>query len=474
MTIGVLLIVLALGMLIPSAVDLSEDNPDWQVFAASAAITGFVGTCLALTNRGARSRLSIQQAFLLTSLVWVALTFFAAIPFSFSQLHLSFTDAFFEAMSGVTTTGSTVIIGLDELAPGLLLWRAILQWLGGLGIIVVGMSFLPMLRIGGMQMFRVEAFETEGKMLATAAALSARISVVLVAFTVMLIVALWACGMTGLEAAVHAMTTIATGGYSTSDASVGHFDSPAIEAIITVGMVAGGIPFVFYVKLLHGDPRTLFRDSQVRCYLAILLVVTQAIAIWLWETNGFSAWNSLRYASFNVVSIMTGTGYASADYGLWGTFPQGVFFFLMFVGGCYGSTACGIKIFRFQILYAATVAHVRRLVQPHGVFTPRFNRNPISDEVISSVLGYFMIFGATFVTISMGLNLLGLDLVTAMSGAGTAMSNVGPGLGPIIGPAGNFQTLPDTAKWLLSAGMLIGRLEVFSIFVLLNPGFWRG
>jgi trk system potassium uptake protein TrkH len=474
MTIGVLLIVLAAGMLIPSVVDLIEGNPDWQVFATSAAITAFAGSCLGLTNRGARSRLSIQQAFLMTSLVWVVLTFFGAVPFIFSALHLSFTDAYFESMSGITTTGSTVITDLDHLAPGLLLWRAILQWLGGLGIIVVAMSFLPMLRIGGMQMFKVEAFETEGKMLATAAALSARISIVMVTFTMLLILSLWACGMTVLEATVHAMTTIATGGYSTSDASVGHFDSPAIDGIITVGMVAGGIPFVFYVKLLHGNARTLVRDTQVRWYLLILIVVTLAIAAWLWSHGDFSAGSALRYASFNVVSIMTGTGYASADYELWGTFPAGVFFFLMFVGGCYGSTACGIKIFRFQILFSATVAHIRRLVQPHGIFTPKFNHNPITDDVINSVLGYFMIFGATFVAITVGLTLLGLDLVTATSGAGTALSNVGPGLGPIIGPAGNFQSLPDTAKWLLVVGMLIGRLEVFTIFVLFNPGFWRG
>jgi len=474
MTIGVLLVVLAVGMLIPSVVDLIAGNPDWQVFATSAAITAFAGACLGLTNRGARSRLSIQQAFLMTSLVWVVLTFFGAVPFIFSALHLSFTDAYFESMSGITTTGSTVITDLDHLAPGLLLWRAILQWLGGLGIIVVAMSFLPMLRIGGMQMFKVEAFETEGKMLATAAALSARISIVMVTFTMLLILSLWACGMTALEATVHAMTTIATGGYSTSDASVGHFDSPAIDGIITIGMVAGGIPFVFYVKLLHGNARTLLRDTQVRWYLLILLVVTLAIAVWLWRHDHFSLLSALRYASFNVVSIMTGTGYASADYELWGTFPLGVFFFLMFVGGCYGSTACGIKIFRFQILFSATVAHIRRLIQPHGIFTPKFNHNPISDDVIGSVLGYFMIFGATFFAISVGMTLLGLDLVTAMSGAGTALSNVGPGLGPIIGPAGNFQSLPDTAKWLLVVGMLIGRLEVFTIFVLFNPAFWRG
>jgi trk system potassium uptake protein TrkH len=238
-------------------------------------------------------------------------------------------------------------------------------------------------------------------------------------------------------------------------------------------MVAGGIPFILYLRMVRGDAGSLMKDDQVRWYLTILLVVTIIVAVWLSAISGFGPLTALRYASFNVVSVMTGTGYASADYNLWGTFPAGVFFFLMFVGGCYGSTACGIKIFRFQILFAATIANIRRLTHPHGVFTPRFQGRVLSDEVIASVLSYLMIFGATFAVITLGLGLTGLDLVTAMSGAGTAMANVGPGLGPIIGPAGNFEPIPDLAKWLLIAGMLIGRLEVFTVIVLFSPAFWR-
>ena len=472
-TIGVLLVILALGMVIPSTVDVIVGSPDWKVFALSSAITMLFGALLALTNRGGETRLSLRQAFLLTALIWIVLTFFASLPFDFANLDLSFTDAYFEAMSGITTTGSTVIVGLDRLPPGLLLWRAILQWLGGLGIIVMALSILPMLRVGGMQMFRVEAFETEGKMLANAAHISAAISGIMIIFTVVLALALWFAGLSPLEAIVHAMTTIATGGFSTSDASVGNFDSPLVEGIITAGMVAGGIPFILYLRMVRGDAASLMKDDQVRWYLTILLVVTLVVAVWLSARGGFGLLTALRYASFNVVSVMTGTGYASADYNLWGTFPAGVFFFLMFVGGCYGSTACGIKIFRFQILFAATVAHIRRLTYPHGVFTPRFQGRALSDEVIASVLSYLMIFGATFVVITLGLGLAGLDLVTAMSGAGTAMANVGPGLGPIIGPAGNFETIPDLAKWFLIAGMLIGRLEVFTVIVLFSPAFWR-
>lgn len=474
LTIGMLLTILAISMLIPAAVDFAVDNPDWRVFAKAAGITLFAGVAMALSCRTGRNSLSVRQAFALTAMLWIVLTLFASLPFLFCELGLSFTDAYFEAMSGITTTGSTVLTGLDGLPPGLLLWRGILQWLGGLGIVVMALSILPMLRVGGMQMFRVEAFETEGKMLPRAAQLSAGIVLILFFFTGMLILGLWLAGMTGLEAVVHALTTIATGGYSTSDGSIGHFDSALIEGIITVGMVVGGIPFLLFLKLVRGDGRSLLRDEQVQWYLGILASVTVAVTAWLWFSQGMTPLHAFRYASFNVVSIMTGTGYASADYGQWGVFPVGVMFFLMFVGGCYGSTACGIKVFRFQVLYASARSQIRHLVQPHGVFIPTFNRRPISDEVVTSVLSYFFIFGAVFAVLSLGLNLQGLDIVTAMSGAGTAMANVGPGLGPIIGPAGNFQSLPDAAKWLLVAGMLIGRLEVFTIFVLFSRRFWRG
>ena len=474
MTIGALLVILAFGMLIPAAVDAASGNSDWQAFVVSSGVTLFSGVAMFFSFRIGRPSLSVRQAFVLTALVWIVLTLFSSLPFRLCELNLSFTDAYFEAMSGITTTGSTVLTGLDGLPPGLLLWRGILQWLGGLGIIVMAISILPMLRLGGMQMFRVEAFETEGKMLPRAAQLSAGVSLILIFFTVVLALCLWAAGMTGLEAVVHSLTTIATGGYSTSDGSVGHFDSATIEAIITVGMIVGGIPFLLFLKLVRGDGQSLLRDNQVHWYIGILASVIMVISVWLWQFQDMTPFQAFRYASFNVVSIMTGTGYASIDYGQWGTFPVAIIFFLMFVGGCYGSTACGIKVFRFQVLFAATRKQIQNLLQPHGVFIPTFNRRPLSDEVIGSVLGYFFIFGLVFVFLSLALNALGIDMVTAMSGAGTAMANVGPGLGSIIGPAGNFQSLPGAAKWLLIAGMLVGRLEMFTIFVLFSRNFWRG
>ena len=472
-TIGVLLIILALGMCMPAAVDAFEGNDDWQVFVASAGITLVAGVGLALANRVHCGSLSIRQAYVLTALIWVVLTLFASIPFQLSALNLSMADAYFEAMSGITTTGSTVLTGLDSLPSGILLWRAVLQWLGGLGIVVMTISILPMMRIGGMQMFRVEAFETEGKLLPRAAQLSGRISLVLIFFTIALTVSLWLAGMTWIEAIVHAMTTIATGGYSTSDASVGHFDSGWVDGIITAGMFIGGIPFMMYLRVLHGDWRSLFRDTQVRAYTMVLLASVALISGWLMVSHDFSPLQALRFGAFNVVSIMTGTGYASTDYSQWGNFAVGFLFFLMFVGGCYGSTACGIKLFRFQILLSWARIQLRRLFQPHGIFIPTFNRRPLTDEVIGSVVGYFCFFALFFVALSIALTFEGLDMVTALSGAGTAMCNVGPGMGDIIGPAGNFQSLSDTAKWMLVAGMLVGRLEVFTIFVVLMPSFWR-
>lgn len=471
--IGVFLMIVAFGMAVPAIVDLASGHMDWQVFAVAGTTTLFMGAALVLSNEAPRFHLTIREAFVMTTLVWVVVTLFGALPFMFSELALSFTDAYFESMSGVTTTGSTVIVGLDKAPPGILLWRGILQWLGGLGIIVMAISVLPMLRVGGMQLFRIEAFDTGTKAMPRVAQISGGISVIYIVLTVLCAFALWGAGMTGVEATVHAMTTIATGGYSTSDGSVGHFDSAVIDVIITIGMVTGGIPFLLLLKAARGEANPLLTDSQVRWYLGILSVGTLAIALWLWHSNGMHIWESLRYSAFNVVSVMTGTGYASTDYGLWGTFPTGIMFFLMFIGGCAGSTACGMKVFRFQILFAASRAQIRRLVQPHGIFVPYFNKRPISEEVINSVLGYFFLFGVVFALLAIALTAFGLDLVTAVTGAATAMANVGPGLGPIIGPAGTFTSLPDGAKWLLSAGMLIGRLEVFAVMALLSRSFWR-
>lgn len=464
---------LAVAMCLPAIFDLIIGNPNWQVFLLAAALTLFIGIMLVLMTRDNVRKISIRQAFVLTTIVWVVIPSFAALPLAFADLQLSYTDAFFEAMSGLTTTGSTVMLGLDSTPPGILLWRALLQWLGGIGIIAMAIVILPLLQVGGMQLFRMESSDTSDKVMPRTTQIVTYISVLYVALTVLCAVLYWAGGMSGFDAVTHAMTTIATGGFSTHDASVGYFNSPAIDATATMFMLIGGMPFVLYLQALRGAPLRLIRDSQVRWFLAT--VVIAVLSMWFYlvgDLEGQVFKNFFRVA-FNVVSVITGTGYSTEDYSAWGPFAVSVLFFLMFVGGCAGSTTCGIKIFRFQVLCATAKNQMYRLLQPHGVFIPYYNRRPIPETVTESVMGFFFLYALAFAVIAMGLGLLGLDFLTAASGAATAISNVGPGLGPRIGPAGTFATLPDAAKWLLSFGMLLGRLELFTVLVLLVPSFWR-
>ncbi|KZD07931.1 potassium transporter TrkH [Oceanibaculum pacificum] len=470
-----MLTILAAAMAVPALVDLIAGYADWQIFGASALVTLFCGVSIMLTTQGKRTTaLNLRQAFLLTTLIWTVVAVFGALPFAFSDLKLSYTDAFFEAMSGVTTTGSTVIVGLDHAPPGLLLWRALLQWLGGIGIVVMAMGLLPMLSVGGMQLFKTEAFDTPEKVLPRAARFAGWLSVIYVGITLLCALALYFAGMSGFDAVAHAMTTIATGGYSTKDASVGHFDNPTIDWIVTIGMLLGSLPFIAYLKMLRGDSRMLLHDSQIRWFLWIAVLASMAAAIWQVFTLNEHPLDALRHGFFNCVSVMTGTGFATTDFGQWGGFAMAQMLVLMFIGGCAGSTTCGIKIFRVQIAYATARAQMGRLLRPHGVFIPYYNKKPVPEEVSNAVMGFLVVYMLCFLVLAMVLGALGLDFVTAVSGAATAISNVGPGLGDIIGPAGNFAPLPDAAKWALSLAMLMGRLELFTVLILLAPSFWRG
>jgi len=464
---------LGMAMLVPAIADAATDNPDWAVFLASAFVTLFVGGTLILTTRAKFSNLVVRQAFILTTAAWVALAAFAALPFAFSNLGLSYTDAFFEAMSGITTTGSTVITGLDTAPPGILLWRALLQWLGGIGIIVMAISILPLLQVGGMQLFRMESSDSSDKAFPRVAQISAATAIIYTILTLVCAVAMWAAGMTPFEAAAHSMTTIATGGFSTSDASIGHFDSALMDWIVIIFMILGSLPFVLYFAMIRGNPRALVRDTQVQWFLITVAVSILLVAFWLVSKNDIELMRAIRLSSFNVVSIITGTGYASADYNAWGLLPVTAFFFFMFIGGCAGSTSCGIKIFRYQILFANARVQFRRMWQPNVVYSPRYNHKPIPESVTDAVMSFFFMFALIFGVLALALSLIGLDFVTAVSGAATAIANVGPALGPTIGPSGTFAPLPDAAKWVLSIGMLLGRLELFTVLVLFSPAFWR-
>ena len=471
--IGLLVSLLALAMGLPAVADLATGNPDWQVFAGSSAVSLFFGVSLMLATRtGTRTRLELRQAFLLTTMSWLAVAAVGALPFAFSELNLSIADAFFESMSGITTTGSTVIVGLDHAPPGILLWRALLQWLGGVGIIVMALAILPMLRVGGMQLFQTEAFDTPDKILPRAAQLAGGIFAIYLLLTACCALGLWHAGLTGFDAITHAMTTIATGGYSTRDASIGHFRNDLVEWIIIAGMIIGSLPFICYLKMAQGDLAPLWNDSQIKLFLMISAASVASVTLWLWSGPGPDGLDGLRTAAFNVISVLTGTGYTTADFGRWGGFPMMLLLCLMFVGGCAGSTTCGMKIFRFQILYATAKVRFDRLLFPHGVFIPYYNRKPISDTVSDAVMGFFFLYIVCFSLLAAALAALGLDFITSISGAATAISNVGPGLGDMIGPSGTFQEVPDTAKWLLSFGMLLGRLEFFTVLVMFSPAFW--
>ncbi|MDF2373338.1 MAG: TrkH family potassium uptake protein [Rhizobiaceae bacterium] len=470
---GILITTLGVAMLLPAIVDLAADNDEWIVFFASSVLTTLVGLSLFAATRGIPRGLSTRQALLMTVVSWISLVAFGALPFAWSGIVPSYADAFFESMSGLTTTGATVIVGLDNAPPGILFWRGLLQWLGGLGIIVMAIAVLPMLQIGGMQLFRAEAFDTAEKILPRAKQISTSIVLVFIGFTIICCVLFLAAGMPFDDAVVHAMTTVATGGFSNKDLSIGYYNSAAIDWITIVFMTLGSIPFVLYVHMLQGRIQNLIMDSQVRVFLGFLALAT--LIAWLMASLGehHDGIDALRYAAFNVVSITTGTGFATTDYSLWGSHATSFFFVIMFVGGCAGSTSCGIKIFRFQVLFEAVRQHINQVMYPHAIFRAKFNGRPIDPKVIASVMSFMFLYVVSFGVIAVLLILTGLDTTTALSGAGSAISNVGPGLGTIIGPAGNYATLPEMAKWTLAAGMLLGRLELFTIMVLLLPRFWR-
>lgn len=452
--------------------DIYFGYDDWKVFFVCIIITAFFGGALVLSTAGYKFHMNTREAFLVTNSTWIFLPAFGALPFWLSSLDMSITDSFFEAMSGITTTGSTVITGLDYTPAGILLWRAILQWLGGIGIIIMAMSVLPFLKVGGMQIFKTEMSEDE-KALPRTAQLANSIAVIYVVLTIICALCYMLAGMEMFDAIAHSMTTIATGGFSTFDTSFSHYHSVGAETVAIIFMTVGGIPFVLYLKAVRGNLRPLFTDSQVRWFLSILAIAIAVTTSYLYIQQDMSLGESLRRSSFNIISIMTGTGYGSGDYNQWGGFVVSMFFFLMVVGGCAGSTSCGIKVFRFQVLHAVTNVQLNKLLHPNGVFIPHYNGRPMPKDVPSAVMGFFFVYALGFSFLAIALSYVGLDFITAMSGAATAISNVGPGLGPIIGPTGTFQPLPDSAKWILSLGMFLGRLELFTILVMLSPHFWK-
>jgi len=458
---------------VPMLVDLAMEGRSWGAFAMSGIFTTLIGGVIAMATYSKNMHMGARGAFILTALSWVLLSLFAAVPFMMDPIKMSLTDAIFEATSGITTTGSTVMTGLDDQPQGILFWRAILQWIGGIGIIATAMAILPMLQVGGMQLFKDEGSDISDKIFVRPTRVAFLIGAVYIGLTLLCGVGYMRTGMSTFDAAAHSMTTLATGGYSTSDLSMGGFMDQGADIVCMVFMLAGAMPFGIYMLFVSGQFSAPFRDQQARTFLIVIALLSLIIAGSLWLTSDLDRLQALRFSAFNTISIITGTGYASADYNGWGPFAVSAFFLFMFIGGCAGSTACSIKIFRYQVAFEAMRAYLARMPRPNMMVPMRYGGKPLPETVVHSVMSYFFMFFATFAVTAILLSMMGLDTMTAWSGAGSAVANVGPGLGDIIGPTGTYQPLSDPAKWVLLIAMIVGRLEIITALVVLTPAFWR-
>ena len=469
-TLGILLIILGISMLIPIIAQFFYDELD-SSFLGASIITIIFGTLFFLSNLDHDKKLNLQQAFLLTALSWLSIAIFSSLPFIFSGNSFTITNAFFESMSGITTTGSTIIPDLETIPKGILLWRAILQWLGGIGIIVMAITLMPIMNVGGMQLFKISSNDSSEKILPKSKEIALRLIYIYLILTVFCASSYKILGMNIFDSLTHAMTTIATGGFSNYNESIGFFNSVSIEISAMVFIILGSLPFIVYIKFLNGNKKVFFNDTQIKTFIKIILLSIFILTIYLVfdKSNSFN----FRAILFNVISILTGTGYVNAQFDSWGGFPVILFLLLMFIGGCAGSTTCGVKIFRIQILFSFISNQLKKIIYPKGIFILKYDQNPVDNNFISSVISFIYLYLLIFFIITALLSLTGLDFVTSISGAATSISNVGPGLGSVIGPNGNFSSLPDISKWILTLAMILGRLELFAILVLFLPSFWR-
>ncbi|WP_121161222.1 TrkH family potassium uptake protein [Pseudomonas alloputida] len=471
--IGIFLITLAVSMAVPMAtLVIFERTGDMPSFLWSSLITFIAGLALVVQGRPEHVHLRPRDMYLLTVSSWLVVCVFAALPFLLTQ-HISYTDAFFESMSGITATGATVLSGLDNMSPGILMWRSMLHWLGGIGFIAMAVAILPLLRIGGMRLFQTESSDRSEKVMPRSHMVAKSIVGVYVGFSILGALAFWWAGMSPFDAINHAMSAISTGGFSTSDQSLAKWDIPAVHWVAVVVMIMGSLPFTLYVGTLRGNRKALIRDQQVQGLLGMLVVTWLVLGTWYWYSTNLHWLDALRHVALNVTSVVTTTGFSLGDYSLWGNFSLMLFFYLGFVGGCSGSTAGGIKIFRFQVAYILLKASLNQLIHPRAVIKQKYNGHRLDEDIVRSILTFSFFFAITICVMALLLSLLGVDWMTALTGAAGTVSGVGPGLGEVIGPAGNYATLPDAAKWILAAGMLLGRLEIITVLVLCMPAFWR-
>ena len=470
-TLGILQIILGISMVFPIIVQLVFNEFD-SSFISASIITIIFGILFFLSNLDHNKKLSLQNAFLLTALSWISIAVFGSLPFIFSELNLTITDSFFESMSGITTTGSTIINNLNSSPKAILLWRALLQWLGGIGIIIMAITLMPIMNVGGMQLFKVSSSDTSEKILPKTKEIALRLIFIYLILTFLCSFFYNISGMNFFDSLTHSMTTIATGGFSNYNESIGYFNSVKIEIISIIFIILGSIPFIAYIKFLSGKKNVFYKDTQIKSFVKIIFFSILILFFYLFFFSENFSDITLRSISFNVVSILTGTGYVTQDFDSWGSFPLIYFLILMFIGGCAGSTACGIKIFRVQILYLFLKNQLKKIIYPRGIFVIKYDNNNINEKSMASIISFIYLYIIIFFIIAALLSLSGLDFTTSISGAATSISNVGPGLGELIGPNGNFSELPNFSKWTLSLGMILGRLELFAILVLFLPSFW--
>ena len=470
--LGLLLILMGMAMLIPASVDIIYNNKDWEVFVLSSAIAIFLGGLMSIPTRDVGGNLNKRELLILIPLAWITMPSIATLPIYTSELGLSFTDAYFESLSGMTTTGATILSNLDNAPPGILLWRSILQWMGGIGIVIMASGLLPIAQVGGMQLLQLEFDSRMEKILPRTAQLSLVIVLLYSAITLVCACLYFIFGMSGFDAINHAMTTVATGGYSTHDASIGYFNNDKIVITAIIFMIISSFSFVMIITTVRGQIGELFRDVQAKWLITILSTVT--IYMVYKNINSFdNIYDNILHTTFTITSLITGTGYTTFNYNLWGTVTVPLLVLIMIMGGSAGSTTCGIKMFRLKIMFETINSYLKNLIQPNGVFLPYYGKKSISQDVSISVIGYLVVFLFTLLIFTIIFSALGYDIVTALSAASSALSCVGPGIGEIIGPNSNYGDVSTSFKWVFTFGMLIGRLEIFTVLVLLSPSFWN-
>jgi len=471
--IGRILIVLAILMLAPAVLDWRAGLDNADVFFACAALTGVVGVALTLSTGNALGRaLDTRQAYLLTAGIWVVIPAFGALPFYLGAPGLTLNNAYFEAVSGITTTGATVIVGLDTLPAGMNLWRGMLNWLGGLGIAFIAMIFLPLMRVGGMQFFRTEGFDTFGKALPRATDIAKQLLVIYCALTVVIVAVYAAIGMEALDAVVKGFATVATGGFSPADTSFSKYPG-AGEYFGALFMILAVMPYIRYVQLMNGAGAPLIGDLQIRSFLTWLMAAVLTVTLWRVLSAGSAVEPTFREALFNLTSVMTGTGFFSGSFATWGGFALVVAFVVGLIGGCSGSSSGALTVFRVQIALRFLAREIRRIGNPNAVDPVKYAGRAVSEDVLNAVImfvsGYIVIIGL----LSAAMTLTGVDSVSAMFGIWQAMGNVGYGFGPLVERTGTFIDFPPAAIAIMSLAMILGRLGLVAMLLMVLPGFWR-